>query len=119
MSFKVIPVNRPKINSNGIREIKKALTQKWISGEGPIIEKFENNFKKIIGTRFSIAVSNGTAALEIAISSLNLTPGSKVALPNFTIVSCLNAVIKNNLKPVFIDVDKNDYNICIKDLKKK
>ena len=45
--------------------------------------------------------------------------GSKIIVPNLTIVSCLNAIIRNNHKPVFVDVDKDDFNICIKDLKNK
>ena len=41
MRNKIIPVNRPKISSQNNLEIKKALKQKWISGDGPVIEKFE------------------------------------------------------------------------------
>lgn len=115
----IIPVNRPKINKLSNFEITKALKDKWISGDGPVVEKFEDKFKNLIGRNYAIAVSNGTAALEIAISSLNLKKGSKIIVPNLTIVSCLNAIIRNNHKPVFVDVDKNDFNICIKDLKKK
>lgn len=116
---KIIPVNRPKIYSSNNLQIKKALKQKWISGDGPIIEKFENKFKRIINRKYGIAVSNGTSALEVALGSLKLKKGSKIILPNLTITSCLNAIIKNNLKPVFVDVDLNDFNICINDLKRK
>ena len=119
MKNKIIPVNRPKIYSSNNLEIKKALEQKWISGDGPIIEKFEKKFKNIIKRKYAVAVSNGTSALEIALGSLKLKKGSKIIVPNLTIISCLNAIIKNNLKPVFVDVDINDFNICIKDLKKK
>lgn len=117
--MKYIPVNRPKIHSANNLEIKKALEKKWISGEGPIIEKFENKFKNIIKRKYAIAVSNGTSALEIALASLNLKKGSKIIVPNLTITSCLNAIIRNNLKPVFVDVNLDDFNISIHDLKKK
>ena len=119
MKKKIIPVNRPKIYSPNNSEIKKALRDKWISGDGPVIEKFEKKFKGIIKTNYAIAVSNGTSALEIALASLKLKKGSKVILPNLTIVSCLNAIIRNNLKPIFVDVSVDDFNICIDDLKKK
>jgi perosamine synthetase len=119
MINKVIPVNRPKIHSYNNLEIKKALKQKWISGDGPIIEKFENKFKEIIKRKYAIAVSNGTSALEIAIASLNLKEGDHVIVPNLTIVSCLNAILKNGLKPIFVDVNLDDYNISIQDFKKK
>ena len=119
MKKKIIPVNRPKIYSPNNLEIRKALRDKWISGDGPVIEKFEKKFKGIIKTNYAIAVSNGTSALEIALASLKLKKGSKVILPNLTIVSCLNAIIRNNLKPIFVDVSVDDFNICIDDLKKK
>ena len=84
---KIIPVNRPKIYSSNNLQIKKALKQKWISGDGPIIEKFENKFKRIINRKYGIAVSNGTSALEVALGSLKLKKGSKIILPNLTITS--------------------------------
>ncbi len=115
----IVPINRPKINKSNNLEIIKALKFKWISGDGPVVEKFENKFKKLIGRNYAVAVSNGTSAIEIALNSLNLKKGSKVIVPNLTIVSCLNAIIKNNYKPVFVDVNIDDFNICIDDLKKK
>jgi perosamine synthetase len=116
---KIIPVNRPKIYSSNNLQIKKALKQKWISGDGPIVDKFEKIFAKKIGTKYAISLTNGTSALEIAIASLKLNKGDCVMVPNLTIISCLNAILKNNLKPIFVDVDIYDYNVCIKDLKKK
>jgi len=115
----MIPVNRPLIYSKRNKDIEKSLKSKWISGDGPIIRRFEEKFSKIIGTKFGVTVSNGTAALEIALAALKLKPGSKVIVPNLTIISCLNAILRNNLKPVFVDVNKDDFNICITDLKKK
>jgi perosamine synthetase len=115
----MIPVNRPLIYSKRNKDIEKSLKSKWISGDGPIIRRFEEKFSKMIGTKFGVTVSNGTAALEIALAALKLKPGSKVIVPNLTIISCLNAILRNNLKPVFVDVNKDDFNICITDLKKK
>ena len=115
----MIPVNRPLIYSKRNIDIEKSLKSKWISGDGPIIRRFEEKFSKIIGTNFGVTVSNGTAALEIALAALKLKPGSKVIVPNLTIISCLNAILRNNLMPVFVDVNKDDFNICITDLKKK
>ena len=72
MKNNFIPVNRPKIYSPNNLEIKKALKDKWISGDGPVIEKFEKKFKNIIKSKYAIAVSNGTSALEIALASFKL-----------------------------------------------
>jgi len=115
----MIPVNRPLIRSFKNKFLEKTLKLKWLSGDGPIIDKFEKIFAKKIGTKYAISLTNGTSALEIAIASLKLNKGDCVMVPNLTIISCLNAILKNNLKPIFVDVDIYDYNICIKDLKKK
>jgi UDP-2-acetamido-2-deoxy-ribo-hexuluronate aminotransferase len=72
----------------------------FISGKW--VEQFENRFADLIGVRYCVAVSNGTAALEIAVKSLNLKKNSEVLIPSFSIISTANAVIKNNLKPVLI-----------------
>ena len=115
----MIPVNRPIVRNFRNRNLEKALKLKWLSGDGPVVEEFENIFSKKIGQKYAISVCNGTAALEIAISSLKLKPGSEVLVPNLTIVSCLFAIIRNNLKPVFIDVNIDDFNINVEELEKK
>ena len=69
---KFIPVNKPLIEVNDIRAVNKSLKSSWISSEGPDVLKFERNFSKYIGHKYGVAVSSGTAALEIAIKSLNL-----------------------------------------------
>ena len=114
-----IPVNRPVIKEQHIKKVVKSLKKAWISGDGPYVKEFENKFKKKIGMKYAVSVSNGSSALVIAIASLKLKPGSKIIVPATTIISCLNAIIKNNLKPIFVDVSLDDYNIDIIDLKKK
>lgn len=116
---KFIPVNRPLIHGNEVKIIQKCVKEGWISGEGPYVRKFENIFAKKLNKKYSISTSNGTSALEIALGSLNLKKNSLVMVSNFTIVSCLNAILRNNLKPVFVDVNQDDFNISIDDFEKK
>ena len=56
--------------------------------------------KNYIGKKYGITVSNGTAALEVAIKSLNLKPKSHIIIPNFSIISTALAVIKNGHIPI-------------------
>ena len=86
---------------------------------GSEVEKFEKNFKKFINVKYCVSLGNGTDALEIAISSLNLKKNSEIIVPNNTWISTAEAVLNNNLKVVFCDIDLDDYSICLKDLKKK
>ena len=89
----------------------------FIGGEN--IVKFEEKFKKIHNIKYCLGVANGTDALEIAIVSLNLKKNSDVLVPVNTWISTAEAVIKNNLKVKFVDIDENTYLISIKDIKKK
>ena len=116
---KFIPVNIPKIFKNEKRFINQALRTNWVSSEGPFVKQFEKKFSIYNKKKFGVAVSNGTAALEIAIKSLNLKKGSEVIIPAFSIISTANAVIKNKLKPVLVDCDLETWNMKVDETLKK
>jgi perosamine synthetase len=117
--FKFIPVNKPLITKEDISYINRSISKGWISSEGPEVKKFEKNFSSFIGHRYSVAVSSGTAALEIAIKSLNLNKDDEVIIPNFTIISNAIAVTKQNLNLGLIDCNIKDWNMDIDEIKKK
>ncbi len=112
------PVNSPNIIKKDIDSVNQVLKSGWISSDGPEIKKFEENFSRFIGRKYSVAVSSGTAALEIAIKALNIKENDEVLIPNFTIISNALAVIKQRLKPVLIDCNLKDWNIKIEDIEK-
>ena len=114
-----IPVSKPYVSSDDIRSINKVLKNSWISSDGPEVEIFEKKFSKKVNRKYSIAVSNGTAALEIAIKALGIKKGDEVIIPNFTIISNAISVIKQNAKPVLVDCDLNNWNVKIEDIQKK
>ena len=91
-----IPVNRPKVFQSDIKNVVKALKENWISGEGPYIKKFENDFAKFHKRKYAISVSNGTAALEVALKSLKLKKGSEVIIPAFSIAMDVRFFPKNS-----------------------
>jgi perosamine synthetase len=112
------PVSMPNVTQKDIISVNKALKAGWISSEGPEVKKFEKNFSKYIGHKYAVAVSSGTAALEIAIKSLNLKKGDEIIIPNFTIISNALAAIKQDLKIKLIDCGKFDWNMDISQIKK-
>ncbi|MBL6857728.1 MAG: DegT/DnrJ/EryC1/StrS family aminotransferase [Pelagibacteraceae bacterium] len=115
----MIPVNIPKISSYEKKLVNECLRTNWISSEGKFVNLFEKNFSSFNKRKFGIAVSSGTAALEIAVKSLNLKKNSEVLIPSFSIISTANAVVKNNLKPVLIDCDLYTWNINVDEAIKK
>ena len=116
---KVIPVNTPLITKNDAIEVYKVVKSGWVSSAGSKITEFEKKLSKFVDRKFACCISSGTAALEVAIRSLDIQKGSEVITPAFSIISNTNAIIKNNLKPVLIDSDVLTWNISIQDLEKK
>lgn len=114
-----IPVNEPLL---GIREKKyllECIETGWISSEGPFIKKFENLFASQSQRAHGIAVSSGTASLDIAIASLDIKEGDEVILPSFTIISCISQIIRAGATPVLIDSDPISWNMNVELIESK
>jgi perosamine synthetase len=111
---KFIPVNKPLITKEDANKVYSVLKDGWVSSEGSNVKQFEKNFSNFIGHKYSVAVSSGTAALEIAVKSLNLKKDDEVIIPNFTIISNALAVIKSNLKIKLIDCELKNWNMDFK-----
>jgi len=117
--MRFIPVNKPDINSGDIKTINKCIKSGWVSSSGKYINLFEKNFKKIVKRKYAVAVSSGTAALDIAVKSLGLKAGDEVIVPNFSIISCINEIIRENLKPIFVDADPLTLNMDLNHIEQK
>lgn len=107
-----IPVNKPDISGNLEKKyINECIDTGWISSEGPFVSQFESEFCKTVDRKFGIAVSNGSCALDIAITALNIGPGDEVILPTFTIISCATAIIRAGGTPVLVDCNRDTWNM--------
>jgi perosamine synthetase len=101
----MIPVNEPKLGEKEREYVEECLRTGWVSSSGRFIEAFEERWAAYCGRRFGVAVSNGTAALQLAVACLDLKPGDEVVIPSFTIISCATAVLANGGVPVLVDAD--------------
>jgi len=108
-----IPVNEPLLNGNEERYLLECIRSGWISSEGPFVREFEEKFAFRVGRRFGVAVCNGTAALEVAITASGIGPGDEVIIPTFTIISCAVAVIRAGGVPVVVDCDPLTWNMDV------
>ena len=115
----IYPVSIPYISQRDINSVNKVLKNGWISSDGPEVRKFESEFSKFIDRKYSVAVSSGTAALEIAIKALGIKKNDEVLIPNFTIISNALAVVKQQAKPVLVDCNLENWNIDINQLENK
>jgi perosamine synthetase len=107
---KPIPVNTPDISAEDRRAVVECLDSGWISSEGPQIAEFEGAFAEAFGRKLGIAVSSGTAGLDIAVRALGLGPGDEVLVPSMTIISCAKAIVDAGATPVPVDCDPGDWN---------
>lgn len=102
----------PVITGREETYLKKVLKSRfWASGAGiGYVAQFEKKFQKYVGSKECICVNSGTAALHLALSSLDLK-GKEVILPSLSFVSTAHAVLYNGGKPVFVDV--NPKTLCL------
>lgn len=110
---KFIPVNEPMLNGNERKYLNECIDTGWISSEGPFVKRFEDEFAVKVNRKYAIAVSNGTVAIDAAITALDIKPGDEVIMPSFTIISCISQIIRAGAKPVLIDCDPFTWNINV------
>jgi perosamine synthetase len=109
----MIPVNLPKLGAREKELLNECVDTGWISSEGPFVGEFERLMAAHVGRSAAVAVSNGTAALDIAIEALGIGPGDEVIVPTFTIISCVHQIVRAGAKPVFVDSDSATWNMRI------
>lgn len=107
----MIPVFEPTLDLQAHENVKDCLDTNWISSSGKYITKFESAFAKFHDSNHAIALSNGTAALEVALHSIGIKEGDEVIIPSFTIISVAIAVLRVGAIPRFSDVETDTWNI--------
>lgn len=109
---------KQKIDEDDINSVVKVLKGDYLT-TGPIVSEFENSVAKYVGTKYAVAVSNGTAALHMACYAAGISEGDEVLVPAITFAASSNCVLYCGGKPVFIDIDPKSYNIDINKIKEK
>jgi perosamine synthetase len=105
------PVYQPSLRGNEKKYVDDCLDSTWISSKGKYIKLFEESFSKFTDIKYSIAVSNGTVALHLALLALGIGENDEVIVPTFTYVASVNAIKYVNAKPVFVDSDPQTWQI--------
>lgn len=107
----MIPVSRPVLDGNEKAYLAECIDTGWISSEGPFVGRLERFFENSCGRRHGVAVCNGSAALDLALSALPIGPGDEVILPSFTIISCVQAILRAGAIPIAVDCDPLSWNV--------
>lgn len=114
-----IPVNEPLLDGNEKKYLLECIETGWISSEGPFVKEFEEKFATRMDRKHGIAVCNGTAAIDAAVEALGIGQGDEVIMPTFTIISCINQIVRNGAKPVLVDSDPVTWNMDVTQIEAK
>ncbi len=114
-----ISLAAPNLNGNELSYLTECINTGWISSQGKYINQFEKKFGEYIGNPYTIAVSNGTVALHLAMVAIGITKGDEVIAPNLTFASPINAILYTAATPVLVDVDLNSYALLPQEIEKK
>lgn len=111
---KPISISSPVLSGNELAYVTDCLKTNWISSQGKYVRQFENMFSEIHHGFTSLAVSNGTVALHLALEALNIKAGDEVIVPDLTFVASINAILYTGATPVLADIDPISLNIDTK-----
>lgn len=115
----MIPVFTPSVGEEELKNVTNAIKTNWISSKGEYIKKLEEEFARYCGVKYGVLVSNGTAALHLALCVLGIGQGDEVIIPNFTMMSTALAVHYTGAVPVFVDAQEDTLNIDVKKIEEK
>jgi dTDP-4-amino-4,6-dideoxygalactose transaminase len=113
----IIPYGKQNITKEDIDAVVSALQSDYLT-QGPKINEFEDEFAKYVGSKYAVAVSNGTAALHLCTLALGVKEGDKVITTPITFAASANCVRYCNGEVVFADIDPNTYLIDYDSVKK-
>jgi perosamine synthetase len=102
---KFFPVSQPSIGERELEFVTDAVKSGWVSSIGKYVELFETMFATFCGTRYALAVSNGTTGLHLALVSAGIKSGDEVIIPDLTFIATANAVTYTGATVVPVDID--------------
>ncbi len=105
MNEKTYSYGKQSISQADIREVIKTLKSSWLT-QGPKVMEFEQAICKYTGAKYAVAVANGTAALHLAVLSLNLSPEDEVITSPITFLASANCILYAGARVKFADIDE-------------
>ena len=110
-----IPWAKPYWGEEELQEVVRTVKSGWMS-MGPRVNEFEEKLSELTSATYCVAVSSGTAALDIALKVLGAGPGDEVIVPAFTYIATATSVLYQGSTPVFCDVDPVTYTLDPEDV---
>ena len=112
MSKEKIWLSSPHMGEEELNNVKEAFATNWISPAGPFLQQFEAAIKTRCRVTDAAAIQSGTAGIHLALRLLDLQPGEVVLCQSFTFIASCNPILYERAEPVFIDSEKETWNMC-------
>jgi perosamine synthetase len=106
VGIKPVALHEPRLNGNEWLYVKECLDTTYVSSVGKFVDRFEADLASFTGAKYVVAVTNGTAALHIALKLAGVQNGDEVLVPALTFIATTNAVFYCNATPHFVDSDE-------------
>jgi perosamine synthetase len=116
---KKIALYEPSLGKYEKKFVNDCLSTNWISSKGKYIKLFEKSFKNFTKIKNCITVTNGTCGLHLALRGLEIAQGDEVLVPSFTYIASVNCIRYVNAKPIFVDIDLDNWQINIDKIERK
>lgn len=115
--MKRIEQNDLFIDDQELEAINTCIDKRWLS-EGPLVKKLGEKISTLTSAKFTTFAPNGTLALYLALLALDLPKGSEIIVPSFTFYASATSAIFAGLRPVFVDVDVETFNLLPEEVEK-
>jgi perosamine synthetase len=113
------PVYRPSLDGNEKSYVNECIDSTWISSRGKFVTEFEKQFSRTIGVEHSVAVTNGTTAIHLAMLALGISHNDEVIVPTLTYIASVNPIKYVGAIPVFVDSIAETWQLDPKDVAQK
>jgi len=106
------------IDESDVEAVSKVLNSGYIS-QGGVVKEFEDKFSRFIGTEHGLATNSGTSALHLVLLALGVGANDEVICPSYVCTAVLNAINYCGANPRLVDIDQDDFNIDVEDVRRK
>lgn len=118
MKDSFIPLMVPDIRDEDIQEVVEVLKSGMLV-QGKYVNLLEDRFAGFVGTKYAVAVSNGTASLHIALKAHGIGAGDEVIVPAFSYIATANVVELVGATPIFVDIEASTFNLDVNKIEEK
>jgi pyridoxal phosphate-dependent aminotransferase EpsN len=106
-----IYLSSPHLSGEEEIMVSRAIRSNWIAPLGPNVDAFQSEFAELVGAKHAIALSSGTAAIHLALLLEGVGPGDEVFVSTLTFSASVNPICYLGAKPVFIDSERESWNM--------